>query len=235
MVRDLDTGVAGSGEGGGGGSKIDRKIGNAILASRYFEQQLPRGPNPVPSRSASPVDVYDDENQWESPFHGFAAGTIRPMWRVPDVAISHTPVNTLQTSGNSVTTQTGQIFSGVASSVKAPSAGFATMPNMELPIVANGPVQISASASVQSNVASDNVSFAFYRDGQQISQIFNHTTSSAANSPSVVSLSITDSPVAAHGLLGNHVYSLYWKAGTGVLSSNGVQRSLYLVNLVPQG
>ena len=105
---------------------------------------------------------------------------------------------------------------------------------MEASVIANGPVHLTATLSVQSNVANDSVQFAFYRQGQQLSQAFVHTTPSVNNTPSLVNLSMIDEQPIVRGFKSNLVYSLYWKAGTGALTATGVSRSMYLISLVPQ-
>jgi hypothetical protein len=93
-----------------------------------------------------------------------------------------------------------------------------------------GPVQIMASASVQSSAASDTVGFAIYRDGKLIGNHLTHTLPAATGSASMVQLSAMDTPPS-----GLHVYALYWSPGTGTLVATSNQRNLYAINLTPQG
>ncbi len=200
---------------------------NAIQA----KQQLPPAaqPNPQPPRSfASPMDSYEMDLGYDSPFNHLAPGTMRAMWQIPDVALTHTPVNTIQTSGTPNTSQRNQIIGGVAGGAKAPVTGWAPVPNMQLQVKSSGPLSITAGLSVQSTQATDSVQFAFYRDGRQIGQIFTDTTSSTANMQKLVNLSAVDVPPN-----GAHVYALFWKMGTGTLSTTGTARSIYTVNLSP--
>jgi hypothetical protein len=194
-------------------------------------EQLPpfRQPNPQPPRSyASPMDSYENEVGYDSPFNHLAPGATRPMWQIPDIALTHTPVSTLVRAGIPNSTQTAQIVGGVMGGVVAPASGWAPVPNMQLRVSSTGPLVLTASCGVQSTSASDAIQFAFYRDGNQIGQIFTQTTSSVAGMAGTISLSTIDQPPT-----GSHIYALYWKAGSGTLSSTGTARSLFSMNLTP--
>ena len=192
------------------------------------------GPNPLQPRGfASPQDVYDQSVGYESPFNHLAPGAMRAMWSVPDVAVTHTPVNTLTSAGVPNSTQSAQIVGGLVSNPVSPATGFNTVPNMQLQIVTNGPVHVIANLSVQSNVASDLVQFAFYRDGNQVGQIFTHTLPSTTNTASLIHLAIIDNPALVASFLTPHIYALNWKAGTGVLKAATTQRSMYSLKLTP--
>jgi hypothetical protein len=212
---------------------LNSSIGSAIEQNNETVAQdvltAPKQPNPQPPRSyASPMDSYEDEVGYVSPFNHLAPGTMRPMWQIPDIALTHTSVSTLQSAGTQNSTQTAQIIGGVAGGVKAPVSGWGYVPNMQLQVSSTGPLFLTASCPVQSTTNSDVVSFAFYRDGQQIGQIFSQTLSSSANNPTTINLTTIDSPPN-----GNHIYSLQWQAGSGTLSSAGTARSLTSMNLTP--
>ena len=216
---------------------ILEKVGSQAVATSA-SQQSRIGPqqSPVvmqPRGFASPQDVYDQDVGYETPFNHLSPGTMRGMWQVPDVALTHTPVNTLQSAGTPNSTQQAATAGGLVSNPSSPAAGWNTVPNMQLQVTTNGPVHVIANLSVQSNVSSDVVSFALYRDGQQVGQSFTHTTSNAANSPSLVGVAMIDNPATAKSFLTPHLYSLYWKAGSGLLTASKTQRSMYSVNLTP--
>lgn len=213
---------------------VNAAIGTAVAdsnATQAKDQVSPAGqPNPQPPRSfASPMDSYEQDVGYDSPFGHFAPGARRAMWQIPDVALTHTPVNTLQSSGTPTSTQTNQIIGGVVGGVKAPAANkWGAVPNMQNSVVSTGPMILTATLSVQSTSATDSISFAFYRDAVQIGQIFTQTTSSTANKQNLVNLSSIDVPPT-----GSHVYALYWRAGTGTLSTTGTARSFFAINLQP--
>ena len=215
------------------GQIIQSQVSTAIGQNNATQAQQaipPSGqPNPIPPRSyASDMDSYEQSVGYDSPFNTFAPGTMRAMWQIPDIALTHTPVNTLQSAGTTNSSQTNQIIGGVVGGVKAPASGWASVPNMQLQVSSTGPLFITASLSVQSTVASDSVSFAFYRDGSQIGQIFTDTTSSSANKQGLVNLSTIDSPPN-----GSHSYSLNWRQGAGTLSTTGTARAISCINLQP--
>lgn len=190
-------------------------------------------PNPLPFRAPPQHDVYDENVAFVSPVARFSPGVLRQSWSHPEVALTHTPVSSLLSSGQAGNTQTAQIIGGVKQDVVAPTSAWGAVPNMQLVVRANGPVHVTASLSVKSTDASDVVSFAFYRNGSLVSQIFTHTTPSAAGKSSLVNLSMIDTNVDAHGFLNPEIYALYWKAGTGTLTAVGSQRSMYAINLTP--
>jgi len=191
--------------------------------------------SPAPSKPrgyASPQDVYDTEVGYDSPFMNFAPGTRRQMWQLPDVALTHTPVNTLTTSASVQGTQATQISGGAQSSVKA-ATGWSTVPNMELNLIVNGPNHLTATVPVQSTTASDPVQFAFYRGRKPLSQIFQHTTHANINTPTLVTIAMVDTSVMLHAPLNYETYSVYWKGASGNVSSPGVGRSFFLTSLIP--
>jgi hypothetical protein len=193
-----------------------------------------RPPTPSRPRSyASPQDVYDTSIGYESPFMNVSPGTRRAMWQIPDVALTHTTVNTIKSSSIPRTTGATQILNGAIANVAASNI-WSTVPNLELSLVVNGPASISATVPLQSKNSADPVQFAFYRGGQLMSQIFTHATSSNVNTPSIVTFAYTDSAPLSHGLLNLETYSLFWKATTlGNVTSPGVSRSMFVNSLIP--
>jgi hypothetical protein len=188
-----------------------------------------RSPAPIRPRSfASPQDVYDTSVGYESPFMNVSPGTRRAMWQVPPVAITHDPINTVKTTSPPHTTGSTQVLSGAVANVNA-STSWSTVPNMELALTVNGPVSISATIPIQSKNPAEQVQFAFYRGGQLMSQIFPHSTSSNANTPSTVTIAYVDPTPLSHSFLNLETYSVYWKAATnGNVTSPGVSRSMFL-------
>jgi hypothetical protein len=193
-----------------------------------------RPPTPIPPRGfASPQDAYETDIGYDSPFMNFAPGARRPMWQLPDIAVTHTPVNTLSSSATPRTTQATQVTGGGAQNGVKATTGWGTVPNLELTLVVNGPVNMSATIPVQSTTASDPVQFAFYRNAQPIGQIFSHTTASTVNTATLVTVTLTDPSPLQHSPLNSEVYSVYWKGASGNVSSPGVGRSFFLTSLIP--
>jgi|SRR5579871_433002 len=194
-----------------------------------------QAPNVTPARSyASPMDVYEDEVGFDSPFSYLSTGTRRIMWQIPDIAITHTPLSSVLTSASQSAdfTQAQIIGGGIPATTNAPASGWSVVPNMEATIIVNGPAQITASLIVQSNVANDTISFAVYRAGKQITPAYQQTTSNA-NTPTFVQISTVDNTLLVHSPLNREVYQLYWKAGSGALTTTNNQRTFYVTNLVP--
>jgi hypothetical protein len=193
-----------------------------------------RSPAPIRPRGyASPQDVYDTSVGYDSPFMNASPGVRRQMWQIPPVAITHDTITTIKSSSVPRTTGATQVLSGAVANVNA-STSWSTVPNMELSLVVNGPATISATIPLQSQNPADQVQFAIYRGGQLMSQIFTQSTSSNANTPSIVSLAYTDPAPLSHSLLNLETYSVYWKATTnGNVTSPGVSRSLFVNSLIP--
>jgi hypothetical protein len=192
-----------------------------------------QSPSMIKPRSyASPQDVYDQDVGYESPFMNLSPGVKRAMWSIPPVAITHDPVATLTSSAVPRGTQATQIASGAASGVVA-NTGWATLPNLELQLVANGPVHLTATVPIQSTSVSDPIQFAFYRNGKPISQVFSHTTSTNVNTASLVTLTFIDPSPLTHSPLNSETYSVFWKGASGNVSSPGVGRSFFLTSLIP--
>lgn len=213
--------------------KSSTQLANQIAADKVTGTLAP---NPMQARTAPAQDVYDQDYGMESPLTKFSPGRMRPMWDQPTVALTHTPISSWLNSGQAQNTEVSQIIGGVAQNVLAPPSGasLTPVPNMQVVLRANGPVHLTATLSVQSNISCDTVAFAFYRTGKQISQIFTETTSNAANSPRLVNLSMIDSNLDAHAPLNSEVYALYWAAASTNLIAVGAQRSFFAINLTPQ-
>jgi hypothetical protein len=193
-----------------------------------------RSPATIRPRSfASPQDVYDTDVGYESPFLNFSPGSRRAMWSLPDVALTHTPVATLTSSATPGGTQATQVTGAGAQSGVLASNVWSTVPNMELSLVVNGPVNMSASIPVQSTSPSDPVRFAFYRNGQLLSQQFLETTHVNSNTPTITTISFTDPSPLSHSPLNLETYSVYWNGPSGNVSSPGVGRSFFLQSLIP--
>jgi hypothetical protein len=194
---------------------------NTIGPSRSPVVNRPRG-------YASPQDVYDTSVGYESPFMNASMGVKRAMWQVPPVAITHDPINTVKATSVSPTTGATQVLAGAVPNVAASNI-WSTVPNLELSLRVNGPASISATIPIQSKNANDLIQFAFYRGGGLISQIFNHSTASNANTPTVITLAYVDPSPLSHSPLNPETYSIYWKATTlGNVTSPGVARSMFL-------
>jgi hypothetical protein len=192
-----------------------------------------RSPATIRPRSfASPQDVYDTDVGYESPFLNFSPGSRRAMWSLPPVAITHDPIATLTSSATPSGTHSTQISFGAQSGVLA-SAGWSTVPNLELSLVVNGPAHLTATLPIQSTSPSDPVQFAFYRGGNLLSQIFPTTTHANTNTPTIVSFSFIDPSPLAHSPLNLETYSLFWSGPSGNISSPGIGRSMFLTSLIP--
>jgi hypothetical protein len=207
------------------------RITSAIQENNTAENKIVRGPILTPARTyLSPTDSYEDEIGQVPEMFGHAPGAMRGMWSVADQQQASVPVTNLTSSGNTNSNSLAAIQGGIAKNPVAPATTWAAVPQMITNLRVTGPVQIMASASVQSSVASDTVGFAIYRDGKLIGNHLTHTLPAATGSASMVQLSAMDNPPS-----GLHVYALYWSPGTGTLVATSNQRNLYAINLTPQG
>jgi hypothetical protein len=209
----------------------------AIDQSEASQNRIAPGKSPSltrPRSYASPMDVDDTHLGYESPLMHVAPGTRRAMWSVPPLAVTHVPVNTLKSSAVPVTTQASQIQGAGTKSGVVASNVWAPLPNLELSLTVNGPVNMSATVPLQSTISSDPVQLAFYRRGQPLSQIFVSTTHATPNSPTMHSVSFTDPSVYTHSPLNNETYQVWWKGASGNVSSPGVGRSFFVTSLIPQ-
>src|ERR1700683_4756039 len=145
------------------------RITSAIQENNSDENKIVRGPILTPARTyLSPTDSYEDEIGQVPEMFGHAPGAMRGMWSVADQQQASVPVTNLTSSGNTNSNSLAAIQGGIAKNPVAPATTWAAVPQMITNLRVTGPVQIMASASVQSSAASDTVGFAIYRDGKLI-------------------------------------------------------------------
>jgi hypothetical protein len=209
----------------------------AVDQSEASQNRIAPGKSPAltrPRSYASPMDVDDTHLGYDSPLMHVAPGTRRTMWSIPPLAVTHVPINTLKTSATPATTQASQIQGAGTKSGVVASNVWAPLPNLELSLTVNGPVNMSATLPVQSTSPADSVQFAFYRRGQPLSQIFSHTTHANVNTPTITTLAFTDPSPLTHSPLNSETYQVWWKGASGNVSSPGVGRSFFVTSLIPQ-
>jgi len=211
---------------------LAERINSAIQKNDVRGGLVPvgHGPQVPPARTyLSPSDSYEDEIGYDSPVVGHAPGMRRGMWQVYEQQQAHVPVTNLTSSGNTNNNAVAAIQGGLTQNPVAPAATWAVVPQMILPVRAQGPVHIIANVSVRSSIANDIPGFALYRDGNLLGNHLTHTTPATVSASSIVQLSVLDTPTT-----GQHIYALYWSPGTGTLIANSNQRNMYAINLTPQ-
>jgi hypothetical protein len=185
-------------------------------------------PNPIRPRSfTNPDDVYDDVVGFDHPQATFQPGVFRPMWRVRPAAIQMNRVTTTQSQAAPTSSFIPPNYkTGVVAGPSTTSTSLLIVPDMSISLQTNGPVQVGFQITAQTVNANDPANFAIFRDGIQISPIFQQ--SGGANTNFTISQTIIDSPSN-----GTHVYALYWSRTASTLTAFAKARSIYAVNLKP--
>jgi hypothetical protein len=112
------------------------------------------------------------------------------------------------------------------------ATGFKAIPNMKQVIRTDSEVQITFFIDILTAAPDNQVQFAIFRDGQQISQVFNGSVATA-NTPINVSGSYTDLGPTMKKL---HLYDLRWRVvgSTHRVTAVGRRRTFQVSNLRAQ-
>ncbi len=210
-------------------SLVDR-INTAIRANDTKTGLIPmgQGPQVTPARTyISPSDAYENELGFDDQMNHLKPGVMRPMWQVYEQQQAHIPVTNLTSSANLQNNEFAHIQGGIPQNPVAPAGTWAPIPQMSATVKTTGPVIVLGSVAMDSSVANDTVSLAIYRDGKLIGNFEQHTIPS--NLPTLKNMTAMDNPPP-----GNHVYAMYWKAGSGTLTAVNNLRNFYVANLSPQ-
>lgn len=176
----------------------------------------------------STQDTYDQNTQVESLTDPFQPG-VRPLWNVPNQAVTAVKVTTIKTSANVQSLSPAvPVLSGAFLSPNTNLTTFTVVPNMAQTIKASGPVQVSFVLNAQTVNAADTCTFAIFRNGVQVSQAMK-ASGPAANTSFSVQGTYTDNPP-----LGYQVYDVRWAKGSSLLTATGKQRTLQVLNLRAQ-
>lgn len=207
---------------------VQQQISDALLQASREEWNGRQFSPPVFRRPIlSTVDTYDQNTQVDHLTEAFSTGK-RPIWNVPRVATTTEKIGTIKSSA-AVTTVSPVLAtqSGIISGPQTASVAFTVVPNMASVLKASGPVQITFALNVQTVNANDPVSFAIFRNGLQVSQIYRG--SGAANTDFHMAGTYTDNPPA-----GQAVYDIRWKKGASTVTASGKNRTLQVSNLRAQ-
>lgn len=206
------------------------RIQQAIEKNDAQQDRVPLGKGPIfqPARSyLSPTDSYEDEIGPTTELHSFHPGGNRGMWAIADQQHASVPVTVLKSSGNTNNNFVAAIQGGIPQNPQAPAGVWSAIPQMTASIKTKGPVMITAGVSVHSTVGNDTMMIAVYRDGNLIGNPYLHVLAAGAESLKNI-VAMDDPPI------GNHVYAIYWKPGSGTLTAVNNYRNLYVTNLTPQ-
>lgn len=174
-----------------------------IDSNRIEPERLPR---PI----VSTLDTWDDRTQIDYPFSAAHPGR-RPGWNIPSIAVTNETVNTVRTSAATrFVSPSIPVRAGMFVDKTTNAQFFKVMPNMAQTIKIDSNVQISFSATVQTNPVFAPW-FAIFRDGVQISQVY-RSSGAGANADFLISGTYIDTNAPA----GFHTYDLRWKVDPGV-------------------
>jgi hypothetical protein len=194
----------------------------------------PTGANPTPPYYPRPVtsalDTFDQKTQVDYAVDPMQSGA-RPLWNIPAIAVANESVNTINSSAAtqfvSVSVPTS---AGMTANPFTRSTDFHVVPNMAQTIYTTSSVQISFSLNVSTETVPDEAVFALFRDGQQLSQTYTVTTSTAY-APVPLTNTYVDTNPARNT---THVYDLRWKRVTSAAIANGKTRTFQASNLRAQ-
>lgn len=205
-------------------------IFNTVREEVQGLNNLPAGQAPIPSglrSTASPetsFDVGGSTDQDGLLNHPFSPGITRQLWMTPPV-VTRPPVTSIRQSATQVSSENGAYRAGLLLNPITTLATMSTIPDMSVPLQTSGnQVNLAFQGSFMVSTASATMTFAIYRDGQQVGRAY-PMVQPTANVPFLVSLTAGDSPVN-----GVHAYSAQWATSAGTLTAAGYARTFLAQN-----
>lgn len=182
--------------------------------------------NRIPGIPETSPDIVTNDADAMNHF-GVQTGKTKQAWHTPLNAV-RSQVNSLHGQiNNSTGSPSGALVAGMKPNPTSTAAALQPMPDCQILLQTSGQVAVAAQATF-SNSATGTATFAIYRDGLQISQIYKMGVPATAVAQ-MVNLEVYDYPPN-----GFHAYAFYWGTSTGTITGVNQSRAIQAQNLRPQ-